>query len=150
MPDTRPDHRARTDKEPTLWGVDVTGSAGQKAKRYIREIPGTAGTENLRRLKALFQENPGPSPVEIYRAYHGEVSLGGAGSSTTSPVTGDGFDPAEDRARSSDKIRVERAYEAAVANGWDEAAEFLRAADLTHQRGLTSLLFGAFIDEGGA
>lgn len=131
----------------TLWSVDLSGSAGQKAKRFVRSVPGSAGTKNLERLKALFTDESDPSPVAIYRAYHGDVEFDRpADARTSNSGTSKRFDPADDPAPTTDKVRVRRAYEAAADAGMDETAEFLRTATFAHQRRLASLLFNEFID----
>lgn len=139
-----------SDGGESLYGVDVSTRAGQRAAALIRSIPGSARTKNLERVKALLQEERDPSPVAIYRACHGATGDTGLTPTSDPRVShapdGEGFDPAADPTPSTDKIRVQRAYDAARDAGMDETASALRSATLTHQRGLASLLFAEFID----
>lgn len=126
----------------TMWAVDISSPAGQRAAELVHSIPGRAGTPNLRRLKRLFETERDPSPVAIYRAYHGDVEFERVpGARTSNSAQAEEFDPATDPAPSTDKVRVKRAYELALTQDLEETAAFLRTSAPAHQRGFAGFLF---------
>lgn len=120
----------------------------------VVDILGANGTEERRRIQALFNETADPGPLEIFRAAAGKTRLEKSEDEharmTSSRRRVEHFDPAEDPAQTSDRIGIKNAYEGALEAGEDEWAEFFREASPKPQREFaTFLMRGGYLPGSG-
>lgn len=116
---------------------------------YIQSVLGEVDTASHERLVGLFADDPDPEPVAVYRTWHGGTPLSDEGAAELSlNASVRGFDPADDDAPSTSKIRVKQTYERALEAGLEDAAKFLRAIQFNpHQGQFASLLRRVYLDE---
>lgn len=123
---------------------------GAIVEQYGRRIiPGTLTTKRRERLRELLAETRDPGAIELYRAWHGgdvqtEADVSSLTASTGSG--GDGFDPAEDQAYNNTRARVANVYDAALEQGLDEEAAYLRDLPHEHQQSFASVLKAEYLD----
>jgi hypothetical protein len=136
---------------PSSSTLDVSALGDGSAVEHLTGIlPGDekAHTDRRERLEALLEREADPGAVEVFRAWFGpdelptidetyeRIDLG---------VTGE-FDPAGDRPKTSDRIRVVQAYEKAVEQEIDDAAAYIRVLDGDRQRQFSTLLLRVYLN----
>jgi hypothetical protein len=125
---------------------------GAIVEQYCRRIiPGTPTTKRRERLRELLAETRDPDAIELYRTWHGgevQTEADVANRTANAGAGGNGFDPAEDQAYNNTRARVANAYDAALEQGLDEEAAYLRELPHEHQQEFASLLTAEYLDRG--
>jgi len=125
-----------------VFDTDTNEDTTERPEYYAGRLKGPLTIKKRRRLWGLFDEESNPGPIQIFTAWCGPEKLPTLTEAQEQVESGDisGFDPAEDNPASGSTVLLMEAYNLALDNGLDDEAAYLRALELSYQRGFARLL----------
>lgn len=117
-------------------------------------LDGIFTAQREQRLEDLFAETSDPTAIELYQTWREgkgltEEEAVQRSAHRSMDDIGEGYDPKNDPAHNTSRVKVRGAYNKATAAGLDEEAEFLRGLAHEEQQTFATLLEAEFLDTEG-